>query len=504
MRRVFVATLVAILVAVATVAAGQPDTLKSGRGFQILEIRGKNFFRHMDSRKAFMSLEEIAHLSEVNSDSLKNWAFENRRTGLWRGEFTPLQSLSDWQVLKDQPITAVFYPTGESVQGEGFRPGQDITPVVPTSDTTEFNPIFRARPQPELIASVNWGDILVWMAFKTRTGYKCYPNCVLLYFNRDDWSLVDVRYSSEWAGTPFGIMWDCANTYRRAPQTPMVAKPPKPTPPQKVIVVPPTTERQEVPPPPALIIEPTKRFFLESAVWTGTIQSRQKSQIGQRYNYRLWLSGQESSLTFGEDRQTLLWLNTIAEYWQVGERNEGLSPKWGNNTGVQYFAGPQLRFYSRRGGVLKLAVTAGQRFAYQQQWTLLRPRVNFEKYALIGKHIGFQLEADAVLSVSGLQEQVYFGNAGLFYSPKYRVKYWLGAEYTKVSAGNGGYASSGIFAVAKWEGAFGLQWLTLIGKYRPEVTEVNHTQWNNPKNVLYTDRFEGIRWGVFAAISLKR
>lgn len=500
MRRVFVATLVAILVAVATVAAGQPDTLKSGRGFQILEIRGKKFFRHMDSHKAFMTLEEVASLAEVNSDSVKNWAFENRRKGFWRGEFTPLQSLSDWKVLKDQPITAVFYPTSESVDGNGFRPGQ-ITPVVPASDTCDFNPVFRARPQPDTTGSLFFGELVEWMAFRTKSGYKCYPNCVLLYFNRDDWSLVDVRYSSEWAGTPFGIMWDCANTYRRAPQTPMVAEPPKATPPS-IIVVPPTTEQQL--PPPTPTFTPTKRFFLESAVWTGTIQSCQKSQIGQRYNYRLWLSGQESSLTYGEDHQTLLWLNTIAEYWQVSERNEGLSTNWSNNTGMQYFAGPQIRFFSRKGGVLKLAVTAGQRFAYNQQWTLLRPRINYERYALIGKKIGFQLEADAILSIKGPEEQVYFGNAGLFYSPKYRVKYWLGAEYTKVSAGNGGYASSGIFAVAKWEGAFGLQWLTLIGKYRPETTEVNHAQWNNPSKVVYTDRFEGIRWGVFAAVSLKR
>lgn len=503
MRKIFLATFVAILVAVAASVASQPDTLKSGRGFQILEIRGKIFFRHMDSRKAFMTLEEVAQLSEVNLDSLKQWAFENRRTGLWRGEFTPLESLSDWKVLRDQPITAVFYPTGEPVDGNGFRPGQ-ITPVVPASDTCDFNPVFRAHPQPDTTGSLLFGELVEWMAFKTRTGYKCYSNCVLLYFNRDDWSLVDVRYSSEWTGTPFGIMWDCGNTYRKVPQPPTVAEPPKVTPPS-IIVVPPQVERQEVPPPPALVLTtPTKRFFLESAVWTGTIQSCQKSQIGQRYNYRLWLSGQESSLTYGEDRQTLLWLNTIAEYWQVSERNEGLSTKWSHNTGWQYFAGPQLRFYSRKGGVAKLAVTAGQRFAYNQQWALVRPRVNIEKYALIGKKIGFQLEADAILSVSGPQEEVYFGNAGLFYSPKYRVKYWLGAEYTKVSAGNGGYASSGIFAVAKWEGALGLQWLTLIGKYRPEVTEVTHTQWNNPKNVLFTDRFEGIRWGVFAAVALKR
>jgi len=354
--------------------------------------------------------------------------------------------------------------------------------------------------------TLKWGTMLDGMTFsRSQNDMVVCPTTVWLGINGQDLAIHKFR-PVKFDGWVYqlGFVFDCNNHFFwkwKLPETP--------TPPQKVA---PPEESAPVPElsPPLKVLapQPHKKIFAELALWGGVIQS-QMDGIGKTIANHLQMLGQESSLTFGEDRQTSFWLNSTSEYWQEKNLNESLSPNWFTQSGFQFSIsiGPQNRFYLRN-GVLKTGVNWGVRYAYERSQQFLRPRINLEKYAVIGK-FGFQTEADALLSIDKKwQEQVYFGNAGIFYSPKYRTKYWLGIEYTKVSAGEGegAYFSSGTFAVAKWESVFGMDWLTLIGKYRFEQTEVNHIYYSDPPHVLYgyTDNFEGVRWGIFAAIAIKR
>lgn len=481
-------------------AQDQIRLVKNGKGFEVLDIwcpqtsEYQRFYRNTHKFSASVSMEKIAENTDFSVEQLREWGFVRRQNGLWRGELTPLQEL--WRPLPNKPLNAVFYHSGEPVSENGYN--HSTPPVYPDWEK-DFLPVWKQQNRPDTLDQIHFGEVLEWMAFKGDKGYTVFSNCYCLYFQKGGgWSLIDSLPAQSWSSSKFGVMEACGNTYARyqKPEQEVVELPPP------VIEKPSITKK----PTPAKFEESPsgKKPFVEAAVWGGYSELAMKSNSGSRVASKLWLFGQESSLAYAEDRTTFLWLNSICEYWEEDQLNEGLSPNWKKTTGFQWFLGPQARFYHGGDGVLKLGITAGQRYAYGLTWKfLLRPRINYEKYSIIGK-LGFQTEADAVFSIEGPQEELYFGNAGVFYAPSFGKKLWLGLEYTNVTAGNGGYASSGTFAMAKWEGAFNLDWLTLIGKYRLEQANVHTWKPSNPSQTILLDEYEGIRWGFFAAITLKR
>lgn len=249
--------LVVILLGWNFVLAQEPVKLiKEGMGYRIWDIwcpqieDYQQFYQNIRGDD-FVSMEKIAADMSVPVTQLKSWAFENRKEWLRAGELTPLQAL--WRPVDGYGVHAVFYHQSQRVDESGYD-FLTTPPVVPESDYKEFISVWERQNVPDNITSVYFGEVVKWMAFKTKSGLKVYPNCYLMYFQPSDsypFPFLSQLPAREWPGTEFGIMANCGNTYRRyikppekvivpeEKEKPEVIIPPPPTPPEE--------EREEMP-----------------------------------------------------------------------------------------------------------------------------------------------------------------------------------------------------------------------------------------------------------------